>query len=54
MKQNMIIGNPHVVKQKLNELQTLYKADEIMIVTITHSPADRIRSYQLIAEELLK
>lgn len=54
MKQNMIIGNPHVVKQKLNELQTLYKVDEIMIVTITHSPKDRIQSYQLIAEEILK
>lgn len=54
MKQNMIIGNPHAVKQKLKELQALYKADEIMIVTITHSPKDRIRSYQLIAEEILK
>ena len=53
MKQNMIIGDPHVVKQKLNELQVLYKADEIMIVTITHSPKDRIQSYQLIAEEIL-
>ncbi|MBZ5748911.1 LLM class flavin-dependent oxidoreductase [Metabacillus rhizolycopersici] len=53
-KQNMIIGNPHVVKQKLNELQALYKANEIMIVTITYSPKDRIRSYQLIAEEILK
>lgn len=54
MKKNMIIGNPHVVKQKLNELQSLYKVDEIMIVTITHSPEDRIQSYQLIAEEILK
>ena len=53
MKQNMIIGNPHVVKQKLNELQTLYGVDEIMIVTITHSPQDRVMSYQLIAEEIL-
>jgi luciferase family oxidoreductase group 1 len=54
MKQNMIIGNPQVVKQKLNELQTLYKVDEMMIVTITHSPKDRIQSYRLIAEEILK
>ena len=53
MKQNMIIGNAQVVKQKLDELQTIYKADEIMIVTITHSPKDRIQSYQLIAEEIL-
>ncbi|KAA9023942.1 LLM class flavin-dependent oxidoreductase [Niallia endozanthoxylica] len=53
MKQNMIIGNPHVVKERLNELQILYQADEIMIVTITHSPEDRIHSYQLIAKESL-
>ena len=53
MKQNMIIGNPCEVKQKLNDLQTLYGVDEIMIVTITHSPKDRIQSYQLIADEIL-
>ena len=53
MKQNMIIGNPHVVKQKLNELQALYDVDEIMIVTITHSPKDRVMSYQMIAEEIV-
>ncbi len=54
LKQNMIIGNPYEVSQKLKELQTLYKVDEMMIVTITHSPKDRILSYQLIAEEMLK
>jgi luciferase family oxidoreductase group 1 len=53
IKQNMIIGNPHSVKQKLNELKARYQVDEIMIVTITHSPKDRIQSYQLIAEEIL-
>lgn len=53
MRQNMIIGNPHEVKQQLVELQTNYQADEIMINTITHSPKDRIRSYELIAKEVL-
>lgn len=53
MKQNMIIGNPQTVREKLYELQTLYEVDEIMIVTITHSPKDRIHSYQLIADEML-
>ena len=52
MKQNMIIGNPHEVKQKLIGLQTKYRADEIMINTITYSPKDRIQSYQLIAKEV--
>ena len=53
MRQNMIIGNPHEVKQKLFELQTKYQADEIMINTITYSPEDRIQSYELIAKEVL-
>jgi hypothetical protein len=37
----------------LNELQALYNVDEIMIVTITHSPKDRVMSYQMIAEEIV-
>src|SRR5690606_24656518 len=54
MKQKMIIGNPHTVSAKLEALQTQYKADELMLVTITHSPEDRRKSYQLIAEELME
>ncbi|WP_026572910.1 LLM class flavin-dependent oxidoreductase [Bacillus sp. UNC438CL73TsuS30] len=52
MKQNMIIGNPEECKNKLIELQANYKVDEIMIVTITHSPRDRTESYKLISEEV--
>lgn len=51
MKQNMIIGNPKKVIKKLAEIGRQYQADEIMLVTITHSPEDRVKSYQLIAEE---
>ena len=54
MKQNMIIGNPQDVKQKLLEIKANYKADEIMINTITYSPQDRIQSYELIAAEVWK
>jgi luciferase family oxidoreductase group 1 len=53
MRNKMVIGNPQEVRQQLFELQTLYKADEIMIITITHSFEDRIQSYQLIANEIL-
>ncbi|MCJ7841618.1 LLM class flavin-dependent oxidoreductase [Lederbergia sp. NSJ-179] len=53
MKQNMIIGNPKEVGEALHQLHTTYKTDEMMIVTITHSPKDRMNSYRLIAEELL-
>jgi luciferase family oxidoreductase group 1 len=53
MKQKMIIGNPREVKKKLIQLQAAFHSDEIMILTITHSPKDRIESYKLIAEEIL-
>src|SRR5699024_11206056 len=50
LKKNLIVGNPQEVKQKLLDLQQLYVADELMIVTITHSYEARKRSYQLLAE----
>ena len=53
MKKNIIIGNPQEVKQKLLELQATYKADEIMLSTITYSAEARRNSYKLIANELL-
>ncbi|WP_179595584.1 LLM class flavin-dependent oxidoreductase [Neobacillus driksii] len=53
MKNSMIIGDPQQVKDRIDELQVQYNADEIMIVTITHSPADKIQSYKLIAEGIL-
>ncbi|OCA90425.1 luciferase [Bacillus sp. FJAT-27225] len=52
-KQNMIIGNPKQVSESLKQLQASYLADELVIVTITHSPEDRINSYKLIAKEIL-
>ncbi|MFS0863773.1 LLM class flavin-dependent oxidoreductase [Fredinandcohnia sp. 179-A 10B2 NHS] len=53
MKKKAIIGDPKLVISRLEELKETYQADELMIVTITHSPEDRIRSYELIAKEAL-
>ena len=53
MKKKLIIGNPTEVKEKLIELQTNYRADEIMLNTITYATEDRLNSYRLIAAELL-
>ncbi len=52
MKQKVIIGNSKEVKDRLLDLQQSYQADEIMIVTITHSPKDRLESYELISKEV--
>lgn len=53
MKKNIIIGNPQELKEKLIDLQASYKADEIMLSTITYSAEARRNSYRLIANELL-
>lgn len=50
LKRKMIIGDPSVVIPELTRIQQIYKANEIMINTITHYPEDRIISYSLIAE----
>jgi len=51
LKKKQRIGNPKEVKAQLEEIQAMYDADEIMVVTITHSYEDRKKSYQLLAEE---
>nr|WP_106783193.1 LLM class flavin-dependent oxidoreductase [Lysinibacillus timonensis] len=52
LKQKMIIGNPKEVSQALIMLQKKYKVDELMLLTITHQYEDRIKSYELVAQEL--
>ncbi len=36
---------------RLEQLQEATDADELMVTTITHDHDDRVRSYQLLAEE---
>jgi alkanesulfonate monooxygenase SsuD/methylene tetrahydromethanopterin reductase-like flavin-dependent oxidoreductase (luciferase family) len=44
-------GNPAQVANRLEQLRDATGADELIITTITHDHADRVRSYQLLAEE---
>jgi alkanesulfonate monooxygenase SsuD/methylene tetrahydromethanopterin reductase-like flavin-dependent oxidoreductase (luciferase family) len=44
-------GSPKQVADQLEQLQEATAADELIITTITHDHADRVRSYQLLAEE---
>ncbi|WP_209120989.1 hypothetical protein [Alkalihalobacillus sp. BA299] len=50
-KRKIVVGNPQKVIQQLYDLKTMYEANEVMIVTITHSYEDRLKSYELIANE---
>ncbi len=54
MKEAMIIGDPEEVHVRIQEVQARYGADELMLVTITHDPADRLKSYELVAKKCKK
>jgi alkanesulfonate monooxygenase SsuD/methylene tetrahydromethanopterin reductase-like flavin-dependent oxidoreductase (luciferase family) len=45
------VGSPAQVADQLEQLRDATLADELIITTITHDHADRVRSYQLLAEE---
>ena len=45
------VGSAGQVADQLEQLQEATGADELIITTITHDPADRVRSYRLLAAE---
>lgn len=49
-KRRAIVGDQEQVKSALEDLAKIYGVDEIMIVSITHDHAARVRSYELLAE----
>jgi luciferase family oxidoreductase group 1 len=44
------VGDPDTVRAQLDDLVERTGADELMVTTMTHNPADRVRSYELLAE----
>ncbi len=45
------VGSPKQVADKLEQLRDATGADELIVTTITHDHADRVRSYELLAGE---
>ena len=45
----MVVGSPQTVRQGLLELLEATRADELMVTTSTHDPADRLHSFDLLA-----
>ncbi len=45
------VGSPAQVADKLEQLRDATGADELLVTTITHDHADRIRSHELLAQE---
>jgi luciferase family oxidoreductase group 1 len=50
VKQSYVDGDPQQVKAKLEELAGRYQTTDLTIVTICHGFAERVRSYELLAE----
>ena len=48
-RQLQIIGTPSSVRERIEALAERTSADEIMVTTVTHDHAARVRSYQLLA-----
>jgi luciferase family oxidoreductase group 1 len=49
-QRSQIVGDPDTVRAGLEQLLADTDADELMITTTTHDPADRLRSFALVAE----
>ena len=47
-----IVGSPETVRERLLELQQRTGANELMLTTNVHNHADRLHSYQLIAQAM--
>ncbi|MFE0134025.1 LLM class flavin-dependent oxidoreductase [Streptomyces sp. NPDC059037] len=48
------VGAPETVTEQLDVVQRATGADELLITTITHDHADRLRSYELLAQAWFK
>jgi alkanesulfonate monooxygenase SsuD/methylene tetrahydromethanopterin reductase-like flavin-dependent oxidoreductase (luciferase family) len=44
------VGTPAVVFEKLETLRRVTGADDLLVTTITHDHADRVRSFELLAK----
>jgi len=49
---SQLIGAPDTVRSGLEDLLKRTEADELMITTQTYDPADRLRSFELVAETI--
>jgi alkanesulfonate monooxygenase SsuD/methylene tetrahydromethanopterin reductase-like flavin-dependent oxidoreductase (luciferase family) len=45
------VGDPDEVAHRLDALQRLTNADELVVTSVTHRHEDRLRSHELIAKQ---
>jgi luciferase family oxidoreductase group 1 len=51
-RRRIFVGSPETVRAKLGAFAREAQADELMVMTMTHSPEARLRSYELLAEAM--
>ncbi|MFC6087148.1 MsnO8 family LLM class oxidoreductase [Sphaerisporangium aureirubrum] len=51
-KRTLVFGTPEQVGEQLTKLAAAHGVEELIVNTPTHDPADRLRSYRLLAETL--
>ena len=52
-RKRMIVGTPKVVRAEIEKIAEEYNADEVMLVMIAYDFQDKLKSYELIAKEML-
>jgi alkanesulfonate monooxygenase SsuD/methylene tetrahydromethanopterin reductase-like flavin-dependent oxidoreductase (luciferase family) len=52
--ETQFVGSPAQVADQLERLRDATEADELIVTTITHEHADRVRSFELLAQEWSK
>ncbi|MDG4788630.1 LLM class flavin-dependent oxidoreductase [Micromonospora sp. WMMD1102] len=51
-REGQALGSPETVRRQLTDLLERTEADELMLTTLVYDIADRVRSYELIAEKV--
>ncbi len=53
-REAMVVGGPAKVRAGLVDLAARFAVEELIVVTICHDPAARLRSYELLADAVLR
>lgn len=53
-RRRMIVGDPEQVANRLEKLAAEYGADEMMLVSNAYDFKDKLKSFELIAQEMKK
>ena len=53
-RKRMIVGTPKTVRAQIEKLAEEFDADEVMLVMRAYDFQDKLKSYELIAKEMLR